>query len=100
MKNPNSYGSVVNMGSGRREPYAVRVTTEIKCLEDGRVIQQRKYIGYYASRKEAITALAEWNKNKKLPEHEKYVDLPTFKEIYDKMLTEKKNLKKSHLKAL
>lgn len=62
MKNPNSYGSVVNMGAGRRKPYAVRVTTGIKCQENGKITQERKYIGYYATRKEAITALAEWNK--------------------------------------
>ncbi len=99
MKNPNSYGSVVNMGPGRRKPYAVRVTTGMKCLENGKIIQERKYIGYYESRKQAITALAEWNKNKKLPEHEKYIDLPTFKEVYDKMLTEKKSLKKKPSKS-
>lgn len=57
MKNPNHYGGIVNLGSGRRNPYAIRITTGK--TEDGKQI--RKYIGYYKTKNEAIRALALYN---------------------------------------
>lgn len=60
MKHENGYGSVICLdktGKKRRKPYAVRLTTGWK---DGK--QQRKYLGYYRSQKEARQALAEYNK--------------------------------------
>ena len=60
MKHQNGYGSIVCLdktGKKRRKPYAVRLTTGWK---DGK--QQRKYLGYYKTQKEARMALAEYNK--------------------------------------
>lgn len=58
MKNPNGYGSVIKMSGNRRRPFGVRITVGRK--DDGRQIY--KYIGYYATRPEAMIALAEYNK--------------------------------------
>ncbi len=58
MKNPNGYGNVVNLGKGRRKPFAVRIT--VGYTDEGKEI--RKYIGYYPKRQDALLALAEYNK--------------------------------------
>lgn len=55
MKNANGTGGIVNLGKRRRKPYAVRVTTG---WLNGKQIY--RYIGYYATRKEAQKALAEY----------------------------------------
>lgn len=55
MKNANGTGGIVNLGKHRRKPYAVRVT---QGWIDGKQLYQ--YIGYYATRKEAQKALAEY----------------------------------------
>lgn len=55
MKNANGTGGIVNLGKRRRRPYAVRVTDG---WQDGKQIY--RYIGYYATRKEAQKALAEY----------------------------------------
>lgn len=57
MKKPNGYGSVVKMSGKRRRPYRVRLTTGFS--EGKQVIQT---LGYYATRKEAEMALAEYHK--------------------------------------
>lgn len=54
MKNANGYGSVIKLGGKRRKKYAVRLT--VGWTEDGKQIF--KYLGYYASSKEAKAALA------------------------------------------
>lgn len=59
MKNPNGYGSVIKLGGKRRKPFAVRIT--IGWGDDGK--QKYKYIAYYKTRKEALEALAEYNKH-------------------------------------
>lgn len=64
MRNPNGYGSVVNLGKGRRRPYAVRVTVGYDFEQTDRIpklTQKYKYLSYHSSRKEAILALAEFN---------------------------------------
>lgn len=58
MKLPNSYGNVVKLSGKRRKPYGARVTTGWK---DGK--QVRKYIGYYSTKRDALDALAEYNRN-------------------------------------
>ncbi len=50
---PKGYGSVIKLSGERRKPYAVRVTNKAN----------RKYIGYYSTKKEALSVLAEYNKN-------------------------------------
>lgn len=63
MRNPNGYGSVVFLGKSRRLPYAVRKTVKFE-LTDGSCIQKYKYFGYYATKREAILALADLNQRK------------------------------------
>lgn len=74
MRFPNGYGGIINLGKGRRKPFAVRVT--IGSYDDGRQIQ--KYIGYYEKRKDAVTALAKYNMNPNSFDLEK----STFAEVF------------------
>ena len=59
MRNPNGYGTVVKLSGNRRKPYAARKTVGWK--DNGQPII--KAIGYYATRKDAMIALAEYNKS-------------------------------------
>lgn len=59
MKNPNGYGSVFKLSGKRRRPFTARVTAGW----DDFGKQLYKYLGYYASRGEAMIALAEYNKD-------------------------------------
>ena len=82
MKNPNGYGAVINLGKGRRKPYAVRLTVDYELnMVDGipRATQKYKYIGYYSTRKEAVIALAKYNTN---PYDLSMSDI-TFAQVYD-----------------
>lgn len=56
MKNPNGYGSVIKLGGKRRKPWALRVTTS---WESGKL--ERKYVGYYPTKKEAQQAMIDYN---------------------------------------
>jgi len=59
LKLPNGYGSVIKLGGKRRKPYAARITTSWS--EDGK--QEKKYLGYFKTRQEAMKALADYNEN-------------------------------------
>jgi len=59
LRNPNGYGSIYKLHGARRKPFAVCVTAGRK--PDGRLI--RKYIGYYETRREALSALSAYNDN-------------------------------------
>lgn len=59
MKLPNGYGSVTKLSGNRRNPYMARVT--LGRDDYGQLV--RKTLGYYHTRKEALTALAEYNRN-------------------------------------
>ena len=59
MKLPNGYGSVVKLSVKRRKPYAARITTS--WTENGK--QEKKYLGYFKTRQEAMKALADYNEN-------------------------------------
>lgn len=65
MKLPNGYGSVYKV-SGRklRKPWAVRITTGFIQKEDGSITQQKKLLGYYSTKTEALSALSSYNQNK------------------------------------
>ena len=82
MRNENGFGSIVCLdktGKKRRKPWAVRITTGWK---NGK--QQRKYLGYYKTQKEALVALAEY--------HNSGVDIDltnlTLKELFERWLEE------------
>lgn len=91
MKNPNGFGSIIKLGGNRRKPYAVRVT--VGWDKDGK--QQKKYVGYCSTRKEAMELLSDYNKNPALIDND-----ITFKELYDKWSINKfEGLSKASIKA-
>ena len=55
MRNPNGYGSVYKLSGKRRKPWTARITVGFKS-ENGYPIYN--FIGYYATRAEAMRALA------------------------------------------
>lgn len=64
MKNPNGYGSITKLTGNRRRPFMVRVTTGKEFDFERKISRQKQSVlGYYASRSEAMIALAEYNKN-------------------------------------
>ena len=80
MKLPNGYGSVYKLSGNRRKPWAVRITVSRQEDEDGRIKWKYKYLGYYETQSEALTALAHFNEN---PYDLDSVKI-TFAEVYDK----------------
>lgn len=58
MKNPNGYGSVVKLSGNRRNPFCARRTTGYN--DKGQPVY--KAIGYYPTRKDAMMALADYNR--------------------------------------
>lgn len=64
MKLPNQYGSVTKLTGNRRKPYMVRISDGVIYDEtvDG-YKPKRVVLGYYATKKEALSALAEYNDN-------------------------------------
>lgn len=64
MRLPNSYGSITKLSGKRRKPWMVRVTTEMILDEETKKYRQKqKPLGYYATRQEALDALADYNRN-------------------------------------
>lgn len=62
MRQSNGSGSIYKLSGNRRKPYAVQVTTHVEYDEKkDKYILKRKYLGYYATQKEARQALAEYN---------------------------------------
>lgn len=74
MKNANGTGSIIKLSGNRRRPYALKITTGYTI--DGK--QSRKIIGYYATRKDALNGLLEYNQNKNI-----FISDMTFKNTYD-----------------
>lgn len=77
MKLPNGYGSVYRLHGNRRKPWAVRVTVS-------KDPWKYKYLGYYATQEDALTALALYNKD---PYDLDAVTI-TFAEVYDRWSAE------------
>lgn len=77
MRLPNGYGSVHKLSGNRRNPWRVRKMIDV--TEDGKSIYTN--IGYFDTRKKALEALAEFNKNPYDVANNKV----TFKEVYDLM---------------
>lgn len=81
MKLPNGYGSIFQMKDRpRRKPWRVRITTGWD--DEGK--QQLKILGNYATRAEAIKALADYHENPYSMEQ-----TITFSELYEKWAREK-----------
>lgn len=62
MKMPNGYGSIDKLSGKRRKPYRVRSGC-VYSLDGNSLKETRQVIGYYATRQEAIDALAEYNRD-------------------------------------
>ncbi len=81
MKNANGDGTIIRLDGKRRKPYAAIITTgSIQIYNDdgepvGRAKQKRKYLGYYATRPQAQSALIEYRKK-----HPAYTDEPSDEE--------------------
>lgn len=88
MKNPNGYGTVVKLHGKRRRPYATKITFVVLDKMTNTYVRKSKYLGYYETHQEALTALAKHNIGN-IPES--IVDL-TFKEVWD--IWAKRNLEK------
>jgi len=85
MKQPNSYGSVHKLLGKRRKPWRVRKTSGWLLNEQsGTVKQQYITIGYYATKQEALIALADYNENP----YDINSNSITFSEVYEKWSTE------------
>lgn len=78
-RNPNGYGSVVKLSGNRRRPYVVRKTAGF----DDRAYPIYDIIGYYASRSEAMMALANYNSNP----YDINLANSTFSQLYEKFST-------------
>jgi len=83
MKNPNGYGSIAKLSGSRRRPYWVRKAVTQWNPENGYPIYET--IGYYATRKEAMQALAEYNENP----YDLGKNRLTFAEVYEKWSNKK-----------
>lgn len=95
MKKPNGYGTVVNLGKGRRKPYAVRITVgRVKNSKD-EYVQKYKYLEYFEKSKDAHAYLAQINSGVEVKEHESIQSMPTFRDVYNKWFEHKCSLKKA-----
>ena len=85
MKLPNGFGSVYKMSGNRRNPYRAIVTERWQIDSDtGKWKQKRKTIGYYESKKDALQALADYNRSPYVVDASKV----TLQEVYDRWSTE------------
>lgn len=82
MKNPNGYGTIYKLSGNRRRPWIVRVP-------DGKDLKKQKLkyktLGYFATRTEAMIALADYNKSP----YDIDAENITFAELYEKWSAEK-----------
>ena len=96
MRNPNGYGSVVYLGKSRRLPYGVRKTVKFE-LNGESCTQKYKYFGYYATKREAMIALAKLNQRKLDASAADYTFGEMFEEWHDR---HSRNLEESSAKKL
>lgn len=75
MKLPNGFGSVYKLSGNRRNPWCARKTTGWN--DKGQPVY--KFVGFYKTRKDALTALAEYNQDPFDLHH----NTITFREVFD-----------------
>ena len=81
MKLPNGFGSVYKLSGKRRKPWAARKTVGWEDKpEKKKSYPVYEFIGYYATRQEALTALVDYNKDP----YDLHLNVITFKEVYEK----------------
>lgn len=62
MRLPNGYGSVYKLSGKRRKPWTARITVGMNFdLERRKAWQKFRYLGFYATKSEALSALANYN---------------------------------------
>lgn len=81
MKLPNGYGSVYKLPGNRRRPWTARIT--LSCSKDpqGNYHYKYRYLGYYSSQTEGLTALAHYNEASSV--HKTNARKITFSEVFD-----------------
>ena len=77
---PNGFGSVYKLSGNRRKPWAARKTTGWK--DNGQPVYT--FVGFYATRAEALTALADYNKDP----YDVHAATITFGEVYERWSAE------------
>ena len=82
MKLPNGYGTIEKLKGNRRKPYGVRIS--YTDTSDGIPKRKKKYIAYFADHKHALEFLTEYNSGAVVPEHTRYIDIPTFASLFEK----------------
>lgn len=83
MRLPNGYGSVYKLSGRRRKPYIARKTRGY----DDRGKQLYLIIGYYATRQQALQALADYNDNP----YDLDLGKTTFSEVYNRWYADEFN---------
>ena len=73
---PNSFGSVYKLQGHRRKPWCARKTVGWK--DNGQPVY--KFIGFYSTRSEALTALSDYNKDP----YDLELTAVTFDQLYDR----------------
>lgn len=91
MRRGNGDGSIFKLSGKRRKPYAVRVT--VGFTDEGK--QQYKYIGYYANKKEAKQALAEYLVNP----YNLLMKGVTFAEVFERWMNDNSNMELKNYKS-
>lgn len=78
---PNGFGSVYKLSGKRRCPWVARKTVGWTFNEEKqKSFPEYTFIGYFATRQEALTALVDYNKDP----YDLHHDTITFAEVYDK----------------
>lgn len=100
MRLPNGYGSVSNMGKGRRNPWRVRITVGWEYDEEKITRKQKsRTLGYYPTKKAALQALAAFNERP----YDLDAERTTFKEAYEswaaRELADKSNSRRAQFNA-
>lgn len=81
MRLPNGFGSVYKLSGNRRRPWAARITVGWTFDEENQKSNPiYQFVGFYETRKEALTALTEYNKGP----YDLHHDTITFEEVYEK----------------
>jgi site-specific recombinase XerD len=81
MKMPNGFGSVYKLSGKRRCPWVARKTVGWTWNEEKqKSFPEYEFIGYYATRQEALTSLVNYNKDP----YDLHHDTITFAEVFDK----------------
>lgn len=100
MRLPNGYGNISKLSGNRRKPWRVRLTSGWVVDETtGKSKQMHTTIGYYASRQEAIKALADYHANPYDPKRRDTTFSEVYKQWSERKFTEVSNSNVNAYKA-